>query len=194
MALCRQQAEVVPSQENGHVSIVGQSQARNERLKLAGGQLNDHKWLSCRCNLRKIGLTWFAKADWRRIFIWCTRENVLERGRVCSRWTSQRPSPCKIWSFHGGHYEEFPIRNAQETHYVSTTELSGLMPCKIWGFHGGDYEEFRLLGNKNPGHIWLESHYVSAAEPSRLVLCKILGFTAVTMKNSVFCDVMLCDL
>jgi hypothetical protein len=37
------------------------------------------------------------------------------------------------------------VRTAQETHYVSATELSQLMLCKIWGFRGGDYDECRLL-------------------------------------------------
>jgi hypothetical protein len=60
---------------------------------------------------------------------------------------------CKIWGFHGGHYEEChllgyknPVRTSQETHYFSATEHSQLMLCKIWGFHGRDYEECRLLG------------------------------------------------
>jgi hypothetical protein len=64
---------------------------------------------------------------------------------------------CKIWSFHGGDYEELcllgyknPFRTSQETHYVSATESSQLMLCKICGFHGDNYEECRLLGYKNP--------------------------------------------
>jgi hypothetical protein len=59
----------------------------------------------------------------------------------------------KIWGFHGSAYEEClllgyknTVRTSQETHHVSTTELSQLMLCKIWGFHGCDYEECRLLG------------------------------------------------
>jgi hypothetical protein len=55
--------------------------------------------------------------------------------------------PCKIWGFCGDDYEEFrllgyknPVRTSQETHYVSTTELSRLMLHKIWDFHGGNYE------------------------------------------------------
>jgi hypothetical protein len=58
---------------------------------------------------------------------------------------------CKIWSSHGGDYEEYrllgyktPVRTSQETHYISTSESSRLMLCKIWSFHGGDYEECRL--------------------------------------------------
>jgi hypothetical protein len=57
----------------------------------------------------------------------------------------------KIWRFHGGDYEECrllgyknPVLTSQETHYVSTTELSRLMLCKIWGYHGRDYKECRL--------------------------------------------------
>jgi hypothetical protein len=64
---------------------------------------------------------------------------------------------CKIWGFHGSNYEECrlmgyknPVRTSQETHYVSTTELSQLMPCKIWGFHDSDYKECRLLGDVTP--------------------------------------------
>jgi hypothetical protein len=60
---------------------------------------------------------------------------------------------CKIWGFHGGHYEECrllgyknPVHTWQETHYVSTTALRRLMPCNIWGFHSSDYEEWRFLG------------------------------------------------
>jgi hypothetical protein len=89
----------------------------------------------------------------------------------------------KIWSFHGGDYEECrllgyknPVRTWRETHYVSTTEHSQLMLCKIWGFHGGDYEECRLLGYKNPVGTSQETHYFSATEPSQLMLCKIWGF------------------
>jgi hypothetical protein len=59
---------------------------------------------------------------------------------------------CKIWSFHGGDYEECPlleyknsVRTSQETHKVSAKEPSRLMLRKICGFHGGDYEECRLL-------------------------------------------------
>jgi hypothetical protein len=63
----------------------------------------------------------------------------------------------KIWSFHGGDYEECrllgyknPICTSQETHNISTTEHNRLMLFKIWSFPGGDYEEWRLLGYKNP--------------------------------------------
>jgi hypothetical protein len=63
----------------------------------------------------------------------------------------------KIWSFHGGDYEECRllgyknlVRTSQEKYYVSATEPSQLMLCKIWGFHGRDYEECRFLGYKNP--------------------------------------------
>jgi hypothetical protein len=87
------------------------------------------------------------------------------------------------WGFHGGDYEECrllgyknPVRTSQETHYVSTTELSWLMLSKIWGFHGGDYEEFRLLGYKNPVRTSQETHYVSTTKSSQLMLCKIWGF------------------
>jgi hypothetical protein len=65
----------------------------------------------------------------------------------------------KIWDFHGGDYEECrllgyknPFLTSQETHYVSTTELSRLMLCKIGGFQGGDYEECRPMGC---GAVWL---------------------------------------
>jgi hypothetical protein len=67
---------------------------------------------------------------------------------------------CKIWGFHGSHYEECrilgyknPVRISQETYYVSATQPSRLMLCKIWRFHGGDYEECRLLGYKTPGTV-----------------------------------------
>jgi hypothetical protein len=90
---------------------------------------------------------------------------------------------CKIWGFHGGHYEEYcllgyktPVRNSQETHYVSTTESSQLMLCKIWRFHGDDYEECRLLGYKNPVRTSQKTHYVSTTESSQLMLCKIWRF------------------
>jgi hypothetical protein len=45
---------------------------------------------------------------------------------------------CKISGFHGGDYDERslleyknPVRTSQETHYVSTTDISQLMLCKI---------------------------------------------------------------
>jgi hypothetical protein len=90
---------------------------------------------------------------------------------------------CKIWGFHGSDYEECrllgytnPVRTSQETHYVSTTELSQLMLWKIWGFHSSDYEECRLLGYRNPVRTSQETHYVSTTELSQLMLCKIWGF------------------
>jgi hypothetical protein len=69
-----------------------------------------------------------------------------------------------------------PVRTSQETHYVSSTELSRLLLSKICGFHGGDYEKYCLLGYRNPVHTSQETHYVSATESSRLMLCKIWGF------------------
>jgi hypothetical protein len=90
---------------------------------------------------------------------------------------------CKIWSFHGGDYEEFRllgcknlVRTSQETHNFSATESSQLMLCKIWGFHSSDYEECRLLRYKNPVRTSQETHNFSATESSQLMLCKIWGF------------------
>jgi hypothetical protein len=108
---------------------------------------------------------------------------------------------CKIWSFHGGDYEQCRLleyKNPEDTirhchrrenlksyiktqfvphrrHYVSATEPSRLILCKIWGFHGCDNDEF-LLGYKNPVRTSHETHYVSATEPSRLMLCNIWSF------------------
>jgi hypothetical protein len=103
---------------------------------------------------------------------------LLKSCNICGKW--KESTRRKIWGFHGVDYEECrllgyknPVRILQETHYVSTTELSQLMLCKIWGFHGNDYEECRLLGYKNPVRISQETHYVSAIEPSPLMLCKI---------------------
>jgi hypothetical protein len=79
---------------------------------------------------------------------------------------------CKIWGFHGGHYEELrllrhknPVLTSQETHYVSATELSQLMLYKIWGFHGGHYEEWSLLGYKNPVRTSQEVRLHYRAQP-----------------------------
>jgi hypothetical protein len=48
------------------------------------------------------------------------------------------PELCETEGFHGGDYEECrllgyktPVRNSQETHYISATESSQLMLCKI---------------------------------------------------------------
>jgi hypothetical protein len=89
---------------------------------------------------------------------------------------------CKIWSFHGGNYEECrllgykdPVRTSQETHYVTAAEPRRLMLCTIWGFHGGGYEQSHFRGYKNPVNTSQETHYVSAAQPSQLMLCKIWG-------------------
>jgi hypothetical protein len=72
---------------------------------------------------------------------------------------------CKIWVRRGGDYEECRLLGyknsvpiSQETHYLSTTELSQLMLCKILGFHDGDYEECGLLGYKNPGRTSQDKH------------------------------------
>jgi hypothetical protein len=90
---------------------------------------------------------------------------------------------CKIWDFHGGHYEECrllgyknPVRTSEETHYVSATEPNRLMLRRIWGFHSTDQEVCRLLGYKNPVRTSKETYYFPATEPSRLILCKIWGF------------------
>jgi hypothetical protein len=92
-------------------------------------------------------------------------------------------SKCKIWRYHGGHYEECrllgyknPVRTSQETYYVSATGPSQLMLCNMWGVHGGDYEESRLLGYKNPVRTSQETHNVSTTESSQLMLCKIWSF------------------
>jgi hypothetical protein len=96
----------------------------------------------------------------------------------------------KIWGFHGGEYEEYPlpgyknpVHTSQETHYFSATKTSRLMHRNFWGFHGGDSAEHRLLGCKNPFRTSQKTHYVSTREPSRL---SFEVFTAVTMKNYVF--------
>jgi hypothetical protein len=57
-----------------------------------------------------------------------------------NNWTRKRKlfKWCKIWDYYGGNYEEFrflgyktPIRNSQETHYMSATESSRLMLCNF---------------------------------------------------------------
>jgi hypothetical protein len=60
---------------------------------------------------------------------------------------------CRIWSSHGGDYEECwllgygnPVHTSLETRFVSATEPSRWILCKIWVFHGGMYEEYRILG------------------------------------------------
>jgi hypothetical protein len=99
----------------------------------------------------------------------------------CRQWSSalnrEPPITYKILCFHGGDYEECrllgyknPVRTSQKTHYVSATELSGLMLCKVWGIHGSDYEEWRLLGYKTTDRTSQETRHVSSTEPSPLML------------------------
>jgi hypothetical protein len=80
-------------------------------------------------------------------------QSVPYRRNITSLLEPHRLVLYKIFSFHGGDYEECrllgyknPFRTSQGTHYFSTTESSQLMLCKICSFHGDDYEECRRLG------------------------------------------------
>jgi hypothetical protein len=70
-------------------------------------------------------------------------------------------------------WDKKPVRNSQETHYVSATEPSQLMLRNIVGSHGGDYEECSPMRYENPVPTSQQTHYVSASEPSQLMLCNI---------------------
>jgi hypothetical protein len=99
---------------------------------------------------------------------------------------------CKIWSFHGPHYEECrllgnkdPVPTLQETLCIFATVPSRIILCKVWGFHDSDYEECRLLGYKNP--VCTSQHITSSLQSPVGVRSEV--FTVVTMKDTVFLDI-----
>jgi hypothetical protein len=123
--------------------------------------------------------------SWKGGLNWCTIGYQGASGYICRRWgnSGKLRRICKIWSLHGGDYEESRllgykkrVHTPHQTYYVSATDPSRLILCKIWGLYGGDYEESRLLGYKKRVHTSHQTYYVSATEPSRLMLCKIWDF------------------
>jgi hypothetical protein len=66
------------------------------------------------------------------------------------------------------------------------------LACKFWCSHGGDYEECRLLWYKKNLFVPHRRRITSPLQKTaRQYYVRFEILTAVTMKNSVFCDEML---